>query len=166
MTGLRASALDFIDRTRLALRLTVDGFTDHAVAALLAARAHAVRQDHLELTAGHVLLGLATIGPCAGRAALDRLGVDLGRDADRIAASVGTPGAGRSAGRPALDAGAKRLLQVARTEARSAVLRYVGTEHLILAALVGEGPAADYLRHRGITLERLTSFGRPGRDPD
>jgi len=156
MTGPGTTALDLIDRVRFALRFTLCGFTDHAVNALLAARAEAVRRNHHELTAGHVLLGLATIAPCAAKTALSRLGVDLGRDADAIAVSVLSPEAGWPAGRPILDAGANGLLERARAEARRSGLRYVGTEHMILAVLGGEGPAADYLRRRGITPQRLT----------
>ena len=64
---------------------------------------------------------------------------------------------GGSGGRPALDAGASGPGKRARAEARRSGLRYVGTEHLILAVLGGEGPAGDYLRRRGITPERLTA---------
>jgi ATP-dependent Clp protease ATP-binding subunit ClpA len=156
MTGPLAWALDGVDRMRLALRLSLRGFTDHAVNALLAARAEAARRSHRELTAGHVLLGIATIRACVGKLALDRLGVDLGRDAEAIAALVGTPEAGRSGGRPLLDSGAKALIERARAEARRSGLGCVGTEHLIFALLSEDGPAADYLRGRGITPQRLT----------
>jgi ATP-dependent Clp protease ATP-binding subunit ClpC len=157
MTGSLAWALNLADRIRLPLRLSLGGFTDHAVNALLAARAEAVRRNHHELTAGHVLLGLATILRCTATEALNRLGVDLGRDADTIAASVGTLEEGWPGGCVVLDSGANRCLERARAEARRSGLSYVGTEHLALAVLAAGGPAADYLTRRDISPERLTA---------
>jgi ATP-dependent Clp protease ATP-binding subunit ClpB len=160
MTRTLAWALDFSDRTRLALRLSLGGFTENAMNALLAARAEAIRLNHRDVAAGHVLLGLSTNRNCAARTALNRLGVDLGRDVDTITASVGTPEAALPHGRPVLNAEVNGLLGRARAEARRSGASYVGTEHLILAVLAGGGSAAEYLERRGITRQSLTDVLR------
>jgi ATP-dependent Clp protease ATP-binding subunit ClpA len=149
-------ALDGADRMRLSFRLSLRGFTDHAVTVVLAARAEAARRNHREVTAGHILLGLATTGPCVGKVLLNRLGVDLARDTEEIAACVGPSTPGAPGGRLVLAAEANGLLERARAEARGVWSMYVGTEHLVFALFTGEGAVADYLRRRGITLQRLT----------
>lgn len=125
-------------------RLSLRRFTDRAIKVLNLASEQAADRGQ-PATAEHVLLALALVEPGPGHLALARVGLDLNRERDAIAALLTE----QPRGEPV-----KRVASAAVSHARDLGHRYVGTEHLALA-LLSPGPAADFLRERGISPEEL-----------
>jgi ATP-dependent Clp protease ATP-binding subunit ClpC len=160
----------FLDSIRFALRFSSRGFTDQSVNALLAARKHAVERRLHDITPEHILLGVAALPRCVARVALVNLGLDLGREAMAVTAFADARPPGQSSGPPTLAPETERLLIRAEAQARELGLNYVGTEHLVMGLLRGAGPAAEYLRERGVTPDRYLSaleglFAGPSEPP-
>jgi ATP-dependent Clp protease ATP-binding subunit ClpC len=160
----------FLDSIRFALRFSFRRFTDQSVNALLAARKHAVEQRLHDITPEHILLGVAALPRCVARVALVNLGLDLGREAMAVTALADARSPGRSSSPPTLAPATVRLLTRAEAQARESGLNYVGTEHLVIGLLREVGPAADYLRERGVTPDRFLSelqrlFAGPSKPP-
>lgn len=148
-------------------------FTERVRRVLQIAREEAFELRHEYVGTEHILLGLCREGEGVAAAALDRLDVDRSRvrdavlevvkpgpaDASSVAAASGgilgaiadTIGMGR---RDRVDlpytSRAKRVLELAMSEARDLHHSYVGTEHLLLGLLKEE---------RGIGAQVLTSLG-------
>jgi ATP-dependent Clp protease ATP-binding subunit ClpC len=91
------------------------------------------------------------------RVALVNLGLDFGREAMAVTVLADARLPGQSSGPPIFAAETVRLLTRAKAQARESGLNYVGTEHLVMGLLRGVGPAADYLRERGVTPNRFLS---------
>ena len=145
-----------LDSIRFALRLSLRGFTDQSVNALVVARKHAVARRLHDITPEHVLLGVATLRRrCVARVILGNLGLDLERDTMVVTALANAHEPGQSHGAPTLAPETQSLLRRAREHALGLGQNYVGTEHLLLGLLGGTGPAAGYLRKRGITPDRF-----------
>ena len=136
--------------------LAVRGFTDHAVGVLSEARHQAAIRRDRDTEPEHVLLALAMARrQPAAMIALERLGVDLRRDLDQLAALLRCP-TGASSDKPRFSPETKQLLAHARLMAKQLGQNYIGTEHLVLGLLGSDScPAADYLRARGATKDRF-----------
>jgi ATP-dependent Clp protease ATP-binding subunit ClpC len=146
----------FVDAILFALGFSLRSFTDHSVNALLAARKHAVERCHPDISPEHIIFGVATLRRrCAARAILENLGLNLAHEAKAIAALADFHSPGESYAHPRLGPEAKLLLSRAIEQARGLGVRYVATEHLVLGLLDGKGPAAEFLRERGITADRF-----------
>jgi ATP-dependent Clp protease ATP-binding subunit ClpC len=153
---MRMSIPPFVDAILFALGFSLRSFTDHSVNALLAARKHAVEQCHPDIYPEHILFGVATLRRrCAARGVLENLGLNLAHEAMSIAALANPSLSAESYARPRLGPETKQLLSRAIEQARGLGVKYVATEHLVLGLLDGTGPAADFLRERGITLDRF-----------
>jgi ATP-dependent Clp protease ATP-binding subunit ClpA len=146
----------FFDSIRFALRFCLRSFTDQSVNALLAARKHAVERRLHDITPEHVLFGVAALpGRCAALVALGNLGLNLVHEAVALTALADARPPGESYARPRLAPETKQLLGRAQEQARGSGVNYAGAEHLVLGLLAGTGPAADFLRERGITTDRF-----------
>jgi ATP-dependent Clp protease ATP-binding subunit ClpC len=104
----------------------------------------------------HILLGLIREGEGVAAAVLTNLNVDLEEIQQKIEETVKK---GKAAAAPGPDlpytSRAKKVLELAMTEARELNHSYVGTEHLLLGLLREEkGIAAQVLADAGITLEQ------------
>src|SRR5688572_23545882 len=130
-------------------------FTERVRKVLAMAREEAARLHHEYVGTEHILLGLIREGEGVAAAVLQSLSVDLEEIQQRIEETVkkgkGTQGTG-----PDLPytSRAKKVLELAMSEARELNHSYVGTEHLLLGLLREEkGIAAQVLSDSNVNLE-------------
>src|SRR6266700_2122948 len=129
-------------------------FTDRVRKVLQMAREEAARLHHEYVGTEHILLGL--IGEGVAAAVLTNLNVDLEEIQQKIEETVKKGKAAAAAG-PDLPytSRAKKVLELAMSEARELNHSYVGTEHLLLGLLREEkGIAAQVLTDAGVNLEQ------------
>lgn len=137
-------------------RFVTRRLTDRAIYVLAEARHQAAARGHSHIDPQHVLLALTIVKPGACQMVLERLGIDLLRDREEIAAMVPAAIPRESTGKPSFSPTVKQLVEEARRSARALDFNYIGTEHLVLGLLrCGPCPAGDYLRARGVTEERF-----------
>jgi ATP-dependent Clp protease ATP-binding subunit ClpC len=130
-------------------------FTDRVRKVLQMAREEAARLHHEYVGTEHILLGLIREGEGVAAAVLQNLSVDLDEVQQKIEETVKKGKAAAAAG-PDLPytSRAKKVLELAMTEARELNHSYVGTEHLLLGLLREEkGIAAQVLTDAGVSLE-------------
>src|SRR5918997_1019438 len=131
-------------------------FTDRVRKVLQIAREEAARLHHEYVGTEHILLGLIREGEGVAAAVLTNLNVDLEDIQQKIEETVKKGKAAAAAG-PDLPytSRAKKVLELAMTEARELNHSYVGTEHLLLGLLREEkGIAAQVLTDAGVNLEQ------------
>jgi ATP-dependent Clp protease ATP-binding subunit ClpC len=131
-------------------------FTDRVRKVLQMAREEAARLHHEYVGTEHILLGLIREGEGVAAAVLANLNVDLEEIQQKIEDSVKKGKAAAAAG-PDLPytSRAKKVLELAMSEARELNHSYVGTEHLLLGLLREEkGIAAQVLTDVGVNLEQ------------
>src|SRR6188768_3647240 len=131
-------------------------FTDRVRKVLQMAREEAARLHHEYVGTEHILLGLIREGEGVAAAVLTNLNVDLEEIQQKIEETVKKGKAGTVTG-PDLPytSRAKKVLELAMTEARELNHSYVGTEHLLLGLLREEkGIAAQVLTDAGVNLEQ------------
>ncbi len=131
-------------------------FTDRVRKVLQMAREEAARLHHEYVGTEHILLGLIREGEGVAAAVLQNLNVDLEEIQQKIEETVKKGKAAAAAG-PDLPytSRAKKVLELAMTEARELNHSYVGTEHLLLGLLREEkGIAAQVLTDNGVNLEQ------------
>ncbi len=131
-------------------------FTDRVRKVLQMAREEAARLHHEYVGTEHILLGLIREGEGVAAAVLTTLNVDLEEIQQKIEETVKKGKAAAAAG-PDLPytSRAKKVLELAMTEARELNHSYVGTEHLLLGLLREEkGIAAQVLTDAGVNLEQ------------
>jgi len=131
-------------------------FTDRVRKVLQMAREEAARLHHEYVGTEHILLGLIREGEGVAAAVLQNLNVDLEEIQQKIEETVKK---GKAAAAPGPDlpytSRAKKVLELAMTEARELNHSYVGTEHLLLGLLREEkGIAAQVLTDAGVSLEQ------------
>jgi len=120
------------------------------------AREEAARLHHEYVGTEHILLGLIREGEGVAAAVLTNLSVDLDEIQQRIEETVKKGKAPAPEG-PDLPytSRAKKVLELAMSEARELNHSYVGTEHLLLGLLREEkGIAAQVLTDSGVSLEQ------------
>jgi len=130
-------------------------FTDRVRKVLQMAREEAARLEDEYVGTEHILLGLIREGGGVAAAVLTNLNVDLEEIQQKIEETVKQGKATAAAG-PDLPftSRAKKVFDLAMSEARELNASYVGTEHLLLGVLREEkGIAAQALTHAGVTLE-------------
>ena len=130
-------------------------FTERVRKVLAMAREEAARLRHEYVGTEHILLGLIAEGEGVATAVMRNLGVDPDALRDR-AEEVMRKGSASATTGPDLPytSRAKKVLELAMTEARDLNHAYVGTEHLLLGLLREEkGIAAQVLRESGLTIE-------------
>ena len=131
-------------------------FTERARRAILLAREEAKRLDHDYLGTEHLLLGLIGEGEGVAAVALQNLDVDLEQVRQEVEKTVGRGGGSLFLGQIPFTPRAKKVLELAVTEARALGHNYIGTEHLLLGLVrEGEGVAAQVLISLGADLERV-----------
>jgi ATP-dependent Clp protease ATP-binding subunit ClpC len=132
-------------------------FTDRVRKVLQMAREEAARLHHEYVGTEHILLGLIREGEGVAAAVLANLNVDLEDIQQQIEETVKKGKAPAAAGPPDLPytSRAKKVLELAMSEARELNHSYVGTEHLLLGLLREEkGIAAQVLTDKGVNLEQ------------
>jgi ATP-dependent Clp protease ATP-binding subunit ClpC len=132
-------------------------FTDRVRKVLQMAREEAARLHHEYVGTEHILLGLIREGEGVAAAVLTNLNVDLDEIQQKIEETVKKGKAPAAAAGPDLPytSRAKKVLELAMSEARELNHSYVGTEHLLLGLLREEkGIAAQVLTDAGVNLEQ------------
>src|ERR1044072_1305101 len=130
-------------------------FTDRVRKVLQMAREEAARLHHEYVGTEHILLGLIREGEGVAAAVLTNLNVALEEIQQKIEETVKKGKAAAAAG-PDLPytSRAKKVLELAMSEARELNHSYVGTEHLLLGLLREEkGIAAQVLTDAGVNLD-------------
>ncbi len=131
-------------------------FTERARRVILLAREEAKRLDHDYLGTEHLLLGLIREGEGVAALALQNLGIDLEQVRQEVEKAVGKGGGSLFLGQIPFTPRAKKVLELAVTEARNLGHNYIGTEHLLLGLIrEGEGVAAQILANLGAELEKV-----------
>ena len=144
-------------------------FTERVRKVLSMAREEAARLRHEYVGTEHILLGLIREGEGVAAAVLQNLSVDLEEIQQRIEETVKQGKASQATG-PDLPytSRAKKVLELAMSEARELGHSYVGTEHLLIALLEPEaGGASRLLRDAGLTADGVNAaitriVGTPG----
>src|SRR6476660_9814343 len=130
-------------------------FTERVRKVLAMAREEAARLHHEYVGTEHILLGLIREGEGVAAAVLQNLSVDLDEIQQKIEDTVKKGKAAAATG-PDLPytSRAKKVLELAMSEARELNHSYVGTEHLLLGLLREEkGIAAQVLTDTGVNLD-------------
>ncbi len=130
-------------------------FTERVRKVLAMAREEAARLHHEYVGTEHILLGLIREGEGVAAAVLQNMSVDLDEVQQKIEDTVKKGKAAQTTG-PDLPytSRAKKVLELAMSEARELNHSYVGTEHLLLGLLREEkGIAAQVLTDAGVNLE-------------
>jgi len=130
-------------------------FTERVRKVLAMAREEAARLRHEYVGTEHILLGLIREGEGVAATVLQNLSVELDDIQRKIEEIVKTGKAGQTTG-PDLPytSRAKKVLELAMSEAREMNHKYVGTEHLLLGIIREEkGIAAQVLREFGVTTD-------------
>ena len=134
-------------------------FTERVRKVLAMAREEAARLHHEYVGTEHILLGLIREGEGVAAAVLQSLNVDLDEIQQKIEDTVKKGKAAQATG-PDLPytSRAKKVLELAMSEARELNHSYVGTEHLLLGLLREEkGIAAQVLTESGVNLDAARS---------
>src|SRR5207302_7056751 len=130
-------------------------FTERVRKVLAMAREEAARLHHEYVGTEHILLGLIREGEGVAATVLQNLSVELDDIQQKIEETV-KKGKGQQATGPDLPytSRAKKVLELAMSEARERNHSYVGTEHLLLGLLREEkGIAAQVLTDAGVNLD-------------
>jgi ATP-dependent Clp protease ATP-binding subunit ClpC len=144
-------------------------FTERVRKVLAMAREEAARLHHEYVGTEHILLGLIREGEGVAATVLQNLSVELDDIQQKIEETVKKGKAGQTTG-PDLPytSRAKKVLELAMSEARELNHSYVGTEHLLLGLLREEkGIAAQVLTDAGVNLDaaRAETLRILGTDP-
>ncbi len=131
----------------------MERFTQRARRVLSLAHQEAERARQNKIGTDHLLLGLMDEeGGVAGRVLRE-----LGMDSDRMREIVErVSGSGDyTGGKIELAPETQTVLEQAVEEARRLGHHYIGTEHILLGLVRGEGPAMDVLRKLGVTPDQI-----------
>jgi ATP-dependent Clp protease ATP-binding subunit ClpA len=119
------------------------------------AKEEAQRFNHNYIGTEHLLLGLVREGEGVAAQVLSNLGVELTKVRSAVEFIIGR-GERQVFGEIGLTPRAKKIVSLARDEARRLRHDYVGTEHLLLGLIrEGEGIACGVLESLGVNVERV-----------
>ena len=136
--------------------MTGYNFTERVRKVLALAREEAARLHHEYVGTEHILLGLIREGQGIAATTLQNLDVELDEIQEKVESTVKQGKAPLTTG-PDLPytSRAKKVLELAMSEARALNHSYVGTEHLLLGLLGEEkGIAAQVIASFGVTLNK------------
>jgi prophage maintenance system killer protein len=132
-------------------------FTDRTRRAVTLAQDEARGLGHNYLGTEHLLLGLLAEGQGIAWRVLDHLGVSAAAARSQVEAIIGR-GQGTPAGPIPFTPRSKKVLELARKEAKRLCHNYIGTEHLLLGLVrEGEGVAAQVLAGLGADRARVVA---------
>jgi len=130
-------------------------FTPRAMQVLALARKEADRLNHNFLGTEHVLLGLIALEKGVAVNVLAKLGVDLEKTRAEVEKQVGTGPDQKMIGNIPYTPRTKKVLDLAKREAKALSHTYTGTEHILLGLLrEGDGVAARILRQMNVDIEK------------
>ncbi len=129
-------------------------FTDRVRKVLQMAREEAARLRNDHVGTEHILLAIVREGEGVAAAVLTNLNVDLEQVQQRVEGAVKRGTNGATGPDLPYTSRAKKVLELAMSEARELNHAYVGTEHLFLGLIREEkGIAAQVLVQLGVTLD-------------
>ena len=130
-------------------------FTPRAQQVLALARKEADRLHHNYLGTEHILLGLMALGQGVAVNVLTGMGLNLENVRTEVEKLTGTGPDENSGATAPYTPRVKKVLDLARREAKALHHTYIGTEHLLLGLLrEGNGLAAIALRNFNVDLEQ------------
>lgn len=125
-------------------------FTDRARRVVVQAQEEARALDHNYIGTEHLLLGLIH-GDGVGPKVLESMGINRDSVRQRVEEIIGR-GEHASSGHIPFTPEAKHVLELSLAEARVLGHGYIGTEHILLGLISGEGVAAQVLLEQGADL--------------
>ncbi|MCX6906049.1 MAG: ATP-dependent Clp protease ATP-binding subunit [Verrucomicrobia bacterium] len=132
----------------------LSNFTPRAQQVLALARKEADRFNHNFVGTEHLLLGLIKLGHGVAVNVLQKMGLDLDTVRLEVEKQVGTGPDQKMMGSVPYTPRVKKVLELAKKEARALNHTYVGTEHILLGLLrEGDGVAAQVLKNLDIDIE-------------
>ncbi len=135
-------------------------FTERAQYVMTLAEEEANRFNHNYIGTEHILLGLVREGEGFAATVLGLLGVDLSKIRSAVEFIIGR-GSKTISRKLYLTPKSNKVVELARSEARSLSTKIVGTEDLLLGiVLENEGIAAGVLESLGVTVEKVSSVTR------
>ena len=130
-------------------------FTPRALQVIALARKEADRLGHNFLGTEHLLLGLTKLGQGVSVNVLAKMRVNLETVRAEVEKQVGTGPGHKMIGNIPFTPRTKKVLDLARKEAKALNHTYIGTEHILLGLLrEGGGAAAMVLKSLGLDLEK------------
>ncbi len=133
----------------------MSNFTPRAQQVLQLARREADRFNHNVIGTEHLLLGLVKLGQGVAVNVLQKMGLDLETVRMEVEKQVGTGPDQKVIGNIPYTPRVKKVLDLARREAKSLNHTYIGTEHILLGLLrEGDGVAARILRSLDVDIEQ------------
>jgi ATP-dependent Clp protease ATP-binding subunit ClpC len=132
-------------------------FTERVRKCLQLARMESIELHHEYVGTEHILLGICREGGGVANAAMQNLNVEAARIRESVLEVLkpGHPEAPTAVDLP-YTSRAKKVLELAMSEARDNHHSYVGTEHLLIGLLKEErGIAAQILGSLGLTTDRV-----------
>jgi mannose-6-phosphate isomerase-like protein (cupin superfamily) len=131
------------------------GMTERARTAVSLAKNEAQRMRHDFIGTEHLLLGLILEGTGLAAQVLADLGIEREWARDEAVRLVGPGSAQAMHVRLPLTPRTRKAIDDARIAARNLGHDYLGTEHLLLGLLDGEGVAAQIIADRGLTSAQI-----------
>src|SRR5579859_4209023 len=133
----------------------MSNFTPRAQQVLALARKEADRFNHNFVGTEHLLLGLIKLGQGVAVNVLQKLGLDLETVRMEVEKQVGTGPDQKMIGNIPYTPRVKKVLDLAKREAKNLNHTYIGTEHILLGLLrEGDGVAARILRNLDVDIEQ------------
>jgi ATP-dependent Clp protease ATP-binding subunit ClpC len=133
----------------------MSNFTPRAQQVLALARKEADRFNHNFVGTEHLLLGLIKLGQGVAVNVLQKMGLDLETVRLEVEKQVGTGPDQKMIGNIPYTPRVKKVLDLARREAKNLNHTYIGTEHILLGLLrEGDGVAARILRSLDVDIEQ------------
>jgi ATP-dependent Clp protease ATP-binding subunit ClpC len=133
----------------------MSNFTPRAQQVLALARKEADRFNHNFLGTEHLLLGLIKLGQGVAVNVLQKMGLDLETVRMEVEKQVGSGPDQKMIGNIPYTPRVKKVLDLAKREARNLNHTYIGTEHILLGLLrEGDGVAARILRSLDVDIEQ------------
>jgi ATP-dependent Clp protease ATP-binding subunit ClpC len=146
---------------------SMSNFTPRAQQVLALARKEADRFNHNYLGTEHLLLGLIKLGQGVAVNVLQGMGIDLETVRMEVEKQTGTGPDQKMIGNIPYTPRVKKVLDLARREAKNLNHTYIGTEHLLLGLLrEGDGIAAQVLRNLDVDIEEARSRVLKELDPN
>ena len=124
-------------------------FTDRARRVVVLAQEEARMLNHNYIGTEHILLGLISEGEGVAAKALESLGIALEGVRQQVEEIIGQ-GQQAPGGHIPFTPRAKKVLELSLREALQLGHNYIGTEHILLAVLAGDGPATAVLNGAGV----------------
>src|SRR5476651_2421805 len=132
----------------------MSNFTPRAQQVLALARKEADRLNHNFLGTEHLLLGLIKLGQGVAVNVLQSMGIDLETVRMEVEKQAGTGSDQKMLGNIPYTPRVKKVLDLAKREAKNLNHTYIGTEHILLGLLrEGDGVAAKVLRNLDVDIE-------------